>query len=183
VPGLPAKHLYKKTNVIAPWQDELFWVGSSYDRDFKDDKPGVAFHEQTYSWLKHFLKLPFTIEDHIAALRPTTVERRPFIGMHPHQTQVGIFNGMGTKGVSLAPYFGKQLAEHVINHHPIMPEADVKAILAGITAIVTAIKKQLTTFETVESCFVFEHLQEVILFFTLITNFLMGSSSTFIIGA
>jgi glycine/D-amino acid oxidase-like deaminating enzyme len=126
VPGLSAEHLYKKTNVIAPWRDGLFWVGSSYDREFADDKPSSSFRYQTTAWLEQFLKIPFAIEDHVAALRPTTVERRPFAGMHPHQPLVGIFNGMGTKGVSLAPYFGKQLAEHIINHHPIASEADVK---------------------------------------------------------
>ena len=126
VPGLPINHLYKKTNVIAPWQNGLFWVGSSYNRDYTNDQPTAAFYEQTNAWLKHFLKLPFTIEDHVAALRPTTVERRPFAGMHPHYSQVGIFNGMGTKGVSLAPFFGKQLAEHILRDSPLMKEVDVK---------------------------------------------------------
>jgi glycine/D-amino acid oxidase-like deaminating enzyme len=125
VPGLPANNLYKKTNVITPWKDDLFWVGSSYDRAYKDDKPSAAYYEQTVAWLKQFLKLPFTIEDHIAALRPTTVERRPFAGMHPVHTYAGILNGMGTKGVSLAPFFAKQLASNILNDTPIMKEVDV----------------------------------------------------------
>lgn len=126
VPGLPVDNLYKKTNVMAPWGNELFWVGSSYDRDFTDDRPSALFYEQTKAWLQHFLKLPFSIEDHIAALRPTTVERRPFAGMHPRYTQVGILNGMGTKGVSLAPFFAKQLADHILQDAPLMKEVDVK---------------------------------------------------------
>lgn len=126
VPGLPANHLYKKINVIAPWQDGLFWVGSNYDRDYTNDQPTAEFYGQINAWLKNFLKLPFTIENHVAALRPTTVERRPFAGMHPHYSQMGIFNGMGTKGVSLAPFFGKQLAEYLLHDTPLMKEVDVK---------------------------------------------------------
>jgi glycine/D-amino acid oxidase-like deaminating enzyme len=126
IPGLPANRIHKKVNTIVPWHDGLFWVGSTYDRDYKDDQPSVAFYEQTKNWLQHFLKLPFTIEDHVAAIRPTTVERRPFAGMHPAHPRVGIMNGMGTKGVSLAPFIGKQLCDHLLLQQPLMPEIDVK---------------------------------------------------------
>lgn len=125
-PELPHNCIYKKTNTITPWKDGLFWVGSNYDREYTDDQPTTAFRQQTEQWLKHFLKIPFTVEEHLAALRPTTLERRPFVGFHPNQAQVGIFNGMGTKGVSLAPFFGKQLAENILHTQPIMADVDVK---------------------------------------------------------
>ena len=72
------------------------------------------------------LKLPFTIVDHLAALRPAVaVERRPFVGLHPFINQVGILNGMGTKGCSLAPYFAEQLALNITRQKPIDPLADI----------------------------------------------------------
>ena len=72
------------------------------------------------------LKQPFKVVDHIASLRPAVaVERRPFAGFHPHIPQVGILNGMGTKGCSLAPYFAKQLVENFVSGKPIDPLADV----------------------------------------------------------
>jgi glycine/D-amino acid oxidase-like deaminating enzyme len=126
IPGLPSSNVYKKTNTITPWKKDLIWVGSSYDRDYTDDKPSAIFFEQTNQWLQQFLKIPFSIVDHIAALRPTTVERRPFVGLHPLHPSVGILNGMGTKGVSLAPYFAKQLCEHLLYQQPILPLVDVK---------------------------------------------------------
>lgn len=126
IPGLSNDHIYKKTNVISPWQDGMFWVGSTYEREYVDDKPSAAFRYHATAWLQHFLKIPFTVHNHIAALRPTTVERRPFAGMHPQQRLVGICNGMGTKGVSLAPFIGKQMADHILHDSPILPEVDVK---------------------------------------------------------
>ncbi len=63
--------------------------------------------------------------DHKAAIRPATLERRPFVGFHPQQSNVGILNGMGTKGSSLAPFFAHQLAQHIVYGFPIAPEADV----------------------------------------------------------
>jgi glycine/D-amino acid oxidase-like deaminating enzyme len=126
VPGLPQQNLYKKGSVITPWQNGLFWVGSSYNRDYTDEFPTKEFYEETCRWLSVFLKLPFTVEKHLAAIRPTTVERRPFAGMHPQFEQVGILNGMGTKGVSLAPFVSKQLCDYILEGKPLMKDFDVK---------------------------------------------------------
>jgi hypothetical protein len=35
------------------------------------------------------------------------------VGLHPENPALGIFNGLGTKGVSLAPYFAHQFVEHL----------------------------------------------------------------------
>jgi glycine/D-amino acid oxidase-like deaminating enzyme len=46
-------------------------------------------------------------------IRPTVSDRRPLLGSHPRAANVIIFNGLGTKGVSLAPYFASRLADWV----------------------------------------------------------------------
>ena len=51
----------------------------------------------------------------MAGLRPTSHDRRPVVGLLPDKPQVGVLNGLGTKGVSLAPYFAHQFAESLIN--------------------------------------------------------------------
>lgn len=120
-------HIYKKGMMLVPLPEEnLFWIGSNYAWEFEDDKPTQLFYQQTESLLSTWLKVPFKILDHRAAVRPATLERRPFVGLHPRQTSVGILNGMGTKGTSLAPYFAKQLSDHLCHKHPLLPEADVK---------------------------------------------------------
>lgn len=126
IKDLPATNIVKKGITIVPWKDGLFWVGSSHEWQFDNDQPTDAFREKTTAQLKAFLKMPFTIVDHVAAVRPATLERRPFIGFHPHHPQVGIFNGMGTKGCSLAPYFARQLAMHCVDGTPLSAEVDVK---------------------------------------------------------
>ncbi len=109
-----------------PWQRGQWWVGSSYQWTFDNDQPTDSFRKTAESWLRNFCKLPFTVLEHVAAVRPATVERRPFVGFHPLFPNVGILNGMGTKGVSLAPYFAKQLAENITIQKPLLAEADVK---------------------------------------------------------
>jgi glycine/D-amino acid oxidase-like deaminating enzyme len=76
-------------------------------------------------WLNYNLKLPYTILEHFAAIRPATLERRPFVGFHPVHPQIGILNGMGTKGCSLAPYFARQLVEKLKGTGTINPLADI----------------------------------------------------------
>ena len=127
IPGLPDHHIYKKGFMLASLTaPDLFWFGSNYQWHFEHADPTKEFYEQAERHLKAWLKLPFTILDHKAALRPATLERRPFIGLHPLHPNIAILNGMGTKGCSLAPYFARQLANHIIYNIPILPEADIK---------------------------------------------------------
>jgi glycine/D-amino acid oxidase-like deaminating enzyme len=125
IADFPVHHIIKKGFMIVPWKDGLFWVGSSHEWNFTSKEPTALFYERTEAFLRHFLKVPFRIVDHFAAVRPATLERRPFVGMHPVETNIGILNGMGTKGCSLAPYFAKQFAGHLVNKSDLLPEVDI----------------------------------------------------------
>ena len=126
IPGLPATHIFKKGMSLVPWKPGQYWLGSTYQWKFDDNLPTEIFRQQATVWLQSFCRMPFTIIDHLASVRPATIERRPFIGFHPLHKRVGIFNGMGTKGVSLAPYFAQQLADHLSLQTPLLPEVDIK---------------------------------------------------------
>jgi glycine/D-amino acid oxidase-like deaminating enzyme len=123
---LPKEHIYKKGFLLAPLHDVgMFWLGSNYQWNFPHSNPTVEFYEQAESHLRSWLKVPFKIVEHKAALRPATLERRPFVGLHPHQPNIGILNGMGTKGCSLAPYFANQLVQHILYNSEIDPLANI----------------------------------------------------------
>ncbi len=124
---LTNEHIFKKGLMLAPlFQKNLFWIGSSYQWEYENDQPTEKFYKQTKTLLEQWLKVPFQIIDHKAALRPATLERRPFVGFHPKLNNVGILNGMGTKGTSLAPFFANQLVQNMLFDAPVTPEADVK---------------------------------------------------------
>lgn len=118
--------LFKKSITLAPWRQGLYWVGSSYEWSFTHTEPTEVFRERTEQALKEWLKVPFKTVDHIASVRPATLERRPFVGLHPRYPAIGILNGMGTKGCSLAPYFASQLVDRITKGTPIQADADVK---------------------------------------------------------
>lgn len=103
----------------------LWWLGSSYAWKFDNPDPSQEFRERTELLLKDWLKLPFTIIEQLAGIRPATLERRPFAGLHPLYPEIGILNGMGTKGCSLAPFFAKELVQFLCHQKPIHPEAAI----------------------------------------------------------
>ena len=127
IPGLPPDRIYKKNITLVPLDENgRWWAGSSYEWEFEHTGPTEEFRIKTEGNLKEWLKLPYTVTAHFAATRPATLERRPFAGIHPLYPSIGILNGMGTKGCSLAPYFANQLCRHLVYGEPITPEADVK---------------------------------------------------------
>jgi glycine/D-amino acid oxidase-like deaminating enzyme len=126
IPDLPTSHIIKRGYSLVPWSSNIFWLGSTYLWEFEDTLPTKGFYNFAENWLKQTVKIPFKIIDHMAAVRPATLERRPFVGFHPLYNNIGILNGMGTKGCSLAPYFAKQLVNHLLTNDTILPEADVR---------------------------------------------------------
>jgi glycine/D-amino acid oxidase-like deaminating enzyme len=118
--------VYKKGISLVPWRGDLYWAGSSYEWSFDHAEPTELFRQRTEAALGSLLKLPFRTLEHLAAVRPATLERRPFVGFHPGYPAIGILNGMGTKGCSLAPYFAHELVQHVLTGRPIRADADVK---------------------------------------------------------
>ena len=126
IDNLPRANIYKTNLSIVPWKDNLFWVGSTYEWKFDNPDPTEIFRQKTENLLNQWLKVPFKVVDHFSSVRPANIERRPFVGFHPLHPQIGILNGMGTKGCSLAPYFANEFAEHFTNSTDINPSVDIK---------------------------------------------------------
>ncbi|MBS1730237.1 MAG: FAD-binding oxidoreductase [Bacteroidetes bacterium] len=127
IPDLENHYIYKSGSLsIAPWKQHLWWIGSSFEHQFKDALPSKNFRLSKEMELNQLLKIPFKVVDHFSSLRPGCIERKPFIGIHPQSPSLAILNGMGIKGCSLAPFFAKQLADHLVHGKSIEPMADVE---------------------------------------------------------
>jgi glycine/D-amino acid oxidase-like deaminating enzyme len=124
--NLDKNFIYKKGLTIAPLGNHRFWVGANYIWKYNDELPTTQFYNDTNNWLTSFLKTDFTVIQHIAAIRPANVERRPFVGLHPLYKNIGILNGMGAKATSLAPFFANELVQHLLYNTPLHPEANVQ---------------------------------------------------------
>jgi glycine/D-amino acid oxidase-like deaminating enzyme len=126
IPGLPRNNIYKQGISIVPWQDNLFWIGATHDWKFTDMQLTPAFRNQVEDQLNYWLKLSYKIVDHIVAQRPANLERKPFVGFHPLHPTLGIFNGMGSKGCAMAPYFANMFAWHLTHNESLQPDVDLQ---------------------------------------------------------
>jgi len=117
--------ILKQKLSFVPFGDGIFWVGSGYEWDFKNADPTTSEKEKMIKILNDNLKVPYEIIDHIAAVRPTVLDRRPYIGPHYNHHNVFIFNGFGTKGASLVPYWAEHLMRHICFKEPISPHVSL----------------------------------------------------------
>ncbi|MGB1247291.1 MAG: NAD(P)/FAD-dependent oxidoreductase [Chitinophagales bacterium] len=111
---------------IVPLGDNLYSIGATYDWDDVSFSATDKRREELEEKLQKMIKCPYTIIDQKAGIRPTTVDRRPLIGQHSVHKNLYIFNGMGTKGLSLSPYFAQKLVLHLLQGAEIPKEVDIK---------------------------------------------------------
>ena len=100
-------------------------AGSTYCWDAIDLKPSAAGKEEILSGLKSFLKIPFQVIGHTAGVRPILKDYKPVLGLHPQFPQLGIFNGLGSKGALMAPFFAKQMANFLMGQAEIEKEINL----------------------------------------------------------
>ncbi|MDX2279514.1 MAG: FAD-dependent oxidoreductase [Saprospiraceae bacterium] len=128
--GLPSSEILKKGALIAPLEPGKYWVGSTNEWTFTDALPSATGHAWLKNNLEHMLKTPYQVKTHLAAIRPTVKDRRPLIGTHPQFPKLGIFNGLGTKGALLAPYWAQHFAQHLLQGTLLDPQVDIRRFSA-----------------------------------------------------
>ena len=105
--------------------ENLYWVGATNAWHFEHDAPTDVHKQLIVNELREILNCSFEVIAHHAAIRPTVKDRRPFIGLHPQFPVLGIFNGFGTKGASLVPFFAAQFVDNLLNGTPLEEEVDI----------------------------------------------------------
>ena len=98
---------------VMPIGNDKYVLGATYDRDNINQETTKLGKEQLIEKLKNIGYFDFEIIEHRAGVRPTTHDRRPILGTHPKYSSMHIFNGLGSKGVMLAPHFAGELIEHI----------------------------------------------------------------------
>ncbi|MFK8101652.1 MAG: NAD(P)/FAD-dependent oxidoreductase [Saprospiraceae bacterium] len=122
IPNSNFEKILKHGVFIVPLKNkDHYWIGATYEWEFEDDATTQTAKEELLERLEKVLKLPFEVVAHYAAVRPTVKDRRPFVGLHPRLPHLGFFNGLGTKGTSLSPFWAKQFVDFLI-HNIALPE-------------------------------------------------------------
>lgn len=124
-PRLKESMVIKSSVFIIPLGEDLYRVGATYNRDDKTNTPTEASRSELLRKLDTFLKCPYEVVDHVAGIRPTVKDRRPLVGRHPQYGNLYVLNGLGSRGVIIAPMAAHQLYGYIVNNTPIDREMDI----------------------------------------------------------
>jgi len=106
-------------------EQHTFTVGSTYEHEPFEEDISERARVDLETRLQTILSASYTVLHQDWGIRPTVTDRRPLLGAHPDNRNVIIFNGMGTKGVSLAPYFAKCLADWMDDQGDLPAEVNI----------------------------------------------------------
>ena len=127
-PQLQLDVIIKSGIFIVPIGNDLYKVGATYNWTDKTDVPTDAGKKELLEGLDELITCGYEIIEHRAGVRPTVKDRRPLVGTHPQFKNVHLLNGMGTRGVMLAPSMARDLFHLIEKGHPLDPNIDIKRV-------------------------------------------------------
>ncbi len=125
IPNFFTSDIIHKGIILIPLGDNKYWAGATNSWDDLSTEKTIAGALELEQALQQLLKVPFTILQHKAAIRPTIRDRTPVVGGHPEFRNIFILNGMGTKGASLSNYYAQKLLNFILNGEEIPKEANI----------------------------------------------------------
>ncbi|MFT4667912.1 MAG: glycine/D-amino acid oxidase-like deaminating enzyme [Polaribacter sp.] len=126
IPGAADMPIIKHKSYITPLGQNRYWVGATYEWDELNESPTEKGKENLLKNLDRSINSPYRIIKQNAAIRPTVKDRRPFLGTHSEHSCLHIFNGLGTKGTSLGPYWGLHFVDHLLDGKDLVKEVDIR---------------------------------------------------------
>ncbi len=125
-----SEYIINKKCFLLPLGDNRYKAGATYNwKNINEDTTPEALQELRKN-VEDIISQPFSVLSHHAGVRPAAADRRPILGLHTRYPQLAIFNGLGTKGVMLAPYFANELVQSMVNGKVLHKEVDVGRFFA-----------------------------------------------------
>jgi glycine/D-amino acid oxidase-like deaminating enzyme len=109
---IPEEYLYHAGVFILPLGNKLFKVGATYHWDNLSDTPTEEGKLKLINGLEKIFTGSYELVDHIAGVRPNISDRKPLLGFYKDQY---VFNGMGSRGVLMAPLLSKLFVDYLLN--------------------------------------------------------------------
>ncbi len=100
-------------------QETTIRVASTYSWQPLDWETSAKATQELTEKAAQILSVPFEVVGQVAGVRPATKNRRPIVGLHHENPLIGVFNGLGSKGVSLAPYLAHCFYEFLEENRPL----------------------------------------------------------------
>ena len=128
-PNFPLTDIFNAGFFVCPLGDDIFRVGATFNWDDTDTIPTEIAKSELIDKLNKWIDRPYEILDHRAGVRPTVDDRRPLFGVHPSIANLYLFNGLGAKGVMLAPHLSNIFLDFVLHDVSLPPDIDLARYL------------------------------------------------------
>lgn len=121
------EHIIHRGNWIMKTGGETFRMGSTWEREKLDCLPTEGAGAELLGALPNIFGRAVSAEvaGRGAGVRPCTATTRPHLGAHPACGALMSFNGFGSKGFALSPYFARHFADWIFGKTALDPEADL----------------------------------------------------------
>lgn len=125
-------HIIHRGNWIMKNSPDTFRIGSTWDRENLNSEPTSLGKTELSSALSNMFQteVQFEIVNHFAGVRPCTATTRPHLGEHPSDSRLLSFNGFGSKGYALSPYFAKHFCQWLDGECELDSEANLARHIA-----------------------------------------------------
>lgn len=117
--------LINKGGFLMDIGEKEFKAGATFNWDDLKEEPSAEGKKELELNLAQITSKKYSIIKHEAGIRPSVIDRRPVSGVHPKYKNLFVFNGLGTKGVMLAPYLADNFVHFVLNTAELNAEANV----------------------------------------------------------
>ena len=124
-PDLKLEAIIKSSVFVLPLGNDLYKVGATFNWSDKTNTPTQEGRKELEDKLKTVITCEYKIVEHEAGVRPTTGDRRPLLGVHKDNHRLVLLNGLGTRGVMIAPLMAKKLYQCIENNQALDREIDI----------------------------------------------------------
>ena len=124
IPGLQLDRIVHRGVFLLPMGNEVYRVGSTFAWDDVWSGPSEEARRYLLDRLHRLVEREVEVMDHWCGVRPASKDRRPVLGhIGPHEM---VFNGLGSRGVVLAPWCAQHLCDHLYDGKQLDEEVKVE---------------------------------------------------------
>ncbi len=124
-PKLNSEVIIKSSVFIIPIGKNNYLVGSTYAWDDFNNDPTINAKNKLLNKLDKLVLCPYRVVYQRAGIRPTVIDRRPLVGQHKSHENLYILNGLGSRGVLIAPTVANALINFIEDELPLQKEINI----------------------------------------------------------
>jgi len=110
---------------LIPLGNNKYKFGATYENHFKDKDHDSAAKLQLINELEKLISTPYVVIEQLTGIRPTVIDRKPLVGRHSQYNNLYVCNGLGTRGIIIAPTSAKLLVNNIVKGSSVPAEINI----------------------------------------------------------